>query len=1272
MNDARESSPTALASLRRHWWAWLAVALAVVKLALLRAQPIYAIGNAIHDDQLFLKLARFIAEGQWLGPYDTLTLAKGPIYPAFVALNHYLGLPLRFTEELVYIGACALAVRALRPLALGGWARLLIFAVLLVNPLTYEGQDMTRILRQHLTVPFALIVCASLVALALRRDRTIAARLPWAITFGLTLGLFWLTREEGIWILGMTALLAVLAFGQIIIGPALARGRSLALLFVAFIAAAVPYVTVGTLNERHYGWFGPTEFHAQDFRDAYGALTRVQVGPHYPYIAVTREAREAIYQVSPAFAELRPHFEGKIGYGWADDISFKRDERQIAAGWFMWAFRDAVAAAGHYGSAREALAFYRRIADEVNRACNAGKIPARGPRSGFAPVWHPDHAAAIRDGAPRFLRGAFDFSNFEPTTPYSVGTDDEVRLFRDITHDRISHSPRATHIELPAQRELDGAKLNVLRWLGRNVGPWLTTLIVLAHLAALVRFVQLVRARRFSWPFAFAVGAWAGGAGELALNILVHTTAFPNFYTAAYAPALPLLLFFALLLVVDVARDWRAPAAAAFHRTLEFLARWPRSTWAVGIGFLVFGARLREVLFHASDVPLFDQWKVEAEQIIGPWLRGELSLSAFLQPHDGQIPLWTRVLAWFDAAVLGSWEPRLQMVINAALHATWAALLCDWLRRHLGALAALLATVLVLATACLPHAWENITWGFPSHVPLALLCVFVFVRGSFAHAIGSRGWWLAHAAGLAGLFTLGAFWTAPLLVALVNLWIAPRVRRDWLAPLGLAALGAGLMLVAQRSSSAEPAPGMHDFLHAWLHQLGWPLAIPAAAVLLNLPLLALALRLRNAHTASAFDRTLLVFGLWSIAQAAAFALARNGGGAEFASRHADLLALGVIANGVIALRLAGARWFWAPVALAWGAAVIFGLHALNTTGAVREFHEHSAGLAAFRENAVTAYVRHGNAKALTSEEGRHLIYSEPATITRLLDDRRFTALLPRRITLSGSAPNLGYLIAAQWKFWLALGGLLTITGLAGRPKATLAPALPDGASPLLPCALLGAGALGAFLLWPRPLAWEPIERRDALVYPANALRELRYEFVTATSYPVERLDGAANLSPESLRNLFVGTHLDGPDFTGTVRSQPFTLTSPWLVVPVAGFPSAPDNSLTLVVEGSSPGTADAAVRCDLPAPRDVGFWSIDVSAWRGRAARLVLRDSRTADQGWLAIAPPQPAESAAAAARRAAAWEAERSVAVRPTLLAVLAVALIGVAASLMSARRRA
>ena len=48
-------------------------------------------------------------------------------------------------------------------------------------------------------------------------------------------------------------------------------------------------------------------------------------------------------------------------------------------------------------------------------------------------------------------------------------------------------------------------------------------------------------------------------------------------------------------------------------------SRW---LWLVpaGAALLVFAARLREIHLFASDVPYNDQWIIEAQQIIAPWL----------------------------------------------------------------------------------------------------------------------------------------------------------------------------------------------------------------------------------------------------------------------------------------------------------------------------------------------------------------------------------------------------------------------------------------------------------------------------------------------------------------------------------------------------------------------------------------------------------------------------------------------------------------------------
>ena len=177
--------------IRVHWWWVVGLVLSGYKLSLLRSQHIYALGAAQHDEGLFMKLAGHIARGEWLGPYDHLTLAKGPAYSIFIAMNFWAGLPLALTQQVFYLAACLMVLWALAPVIKLGWARLAVWLLLFYNPLTYEGENMTRILRQHLSVPLALIIVAGLIALVLRRkDFRWDVTLPCAALTGAALGVF--------------------------------------------------------------------------------------------------------------------------------------------------------------------------------------------------------------------------------------------------------------------------------------------------------------------------------------------------------------------------------------------------------------------------------------------------------------------------------------------------------------------------------------------------------------------------------------------------------------------------------------------------------------------------------------------------------------------------------------------------------------------------------------------------------------------------------------------------------------------------------------------------------------------------------------------------------------------------------------------------------------------------------------------------------------------------------------------------------------------------
>ena len=117
-----------------------------IKLWLVQAHPLMAT-NTPHDDLLFVSQADHLLSGSWLGEYNQLTLIKGQFYPIFIALGHYLSIPLLLFQQLLYALASFVAVWAVAPLVKRRWLLLLFFLVLVLNPFSYNYPAVGRVLR---------------------------------------------------------------------------------------------------------------------------------------------------------------------------------------------------------------------------------------------------------------------------------------------------------------------------------------------------------------------------------------------------------------------------------------------------------------------------------------------------------------------------------------------------------------------------------------------------------------------------------------------------------------------------------------------------------------------------------------------------------------------------------------------------------------------------------------------------------------------------------------------------------------------------------------------------------------------------------------------------------------------------------------------------------------------------------------------------------------------------------------------------------------------
>lgn len=444
--DGQSAQPQAPIEDRgKNAFVWiLLVAIALASLWIRAAIPVVAIA-APHDDFLFVSQAVSILEGTWLGTYNNLTHAKGAAYPVFIAANHWIGWPLKQTEQIVYLLAAMYLAKVLGKLFGSRTIVVAIFAFLAFNPALWSPVVGGRVVREGLYTSEVLLMFALTVRCYVYRygnavTEELSKNKYRLLALGLVVGVFWLTREEGVWI--VPALFIMWAYGLLIRrGQFKSNGGTMVLyLITPFILASLPVFAVNSLNYLSYGVYRNNDFRSSEFVQAYGALSRIRHTNWQRYVVFPRDARDQAYSISPAARELRPYLEGGLGNTWRS-IGCQQTRTapcpEILSGWFMWALRDAVQAAGYYETATKATEYYRRLASEINQACSTAVIDCLEERNTLVPPWRPQFFGDTLLASWRIAGTLAKLHGLPIAKEGSIGSAEQMLLFERITAERI-------------------------------------------------------------------------------------------------------------------------------------------------------------------------------------------------------------------------------------------------------------------------------------------------------------------------------------------------------------------------------------------------------------------------------------------------------------------------------------------------------------------------------------------------------------------------------------------------------------------------------------------------------------------------------------------------------------------------------------------------------------------------------------------------------------------------------------------------------------------
>jgi hypothetical protein len=339
-------------------------------------------GGAIVDDHLYVRMAAFLVQGQWLGPFDQYTLLKGPAYPGFIAAMYRSGVPLKVGEQLTYLlAAAALAVCVwvvTRRTALA----LVAYVVLALDPVNF-AMYASRVTRDGWYSSLTMLLLAT-VFLAVYAAVT-HVWVPWVVAVSVLAGVsgaaFWLCREEPVWIapailviVGGLPLLIVARWWFARPRPRLERsravragGRLVLVLAVIGIVLIAPIVEVARMNERNYGEAITNDLVYGAFARTYADWRRVADGQSTFDDPITRSQREAVYAVSPAARLLQPYLDPSGGC--------PHGRPRLPCDEPIWrGLRDAAVSAGFFRTESDVQRFFGELDAQIQAGCISGQL----------------------------------------------------------------------------------------------------------------------------------------------------------------------------------------------------------------------------------------------------------------------------------------------------------------------------------------------------------------------------------------------------------------------------------------------------------------------------------------------------------------------------------------------------------------------------------------------------------------------------------------------------------------------------------------------------------------------------------------------------------------------------------------------------------------------------------------------------------------------------------------------------------------------------------
>lgn len=156
--------------IKKYWFILLIILLSLLRFLFTYKLPNFYLYLMSYDDGLTVEQFYSLISGDYLGVYGVRTIIKGPVFPFLLFISKIYKMHFSTFFTLLYIFVCTYFIQSLKNIIKNKKYLIIIFVVLLFNPVTYSQDLFQRLYRNSISITELLFFLGATIRVLFNKE----------------------------------------------------------------------------------------------------------------------------------------------------------------------------------------------------------------------------------------------------------------------------------------------------------------------------------------------------------------------------------------------------------------------------------------------------------------------------------------------------------------------------------------------------------------------------------------------------------------------------------------------------------------------------------------------------------------------------------------------------------------------------------------------------------------------------------------------------------------------------------------------------------------------------------------------------------------------------------------------------------------------------------------------------------------------------------------------------------------------------------------------